>query len=225
MILRYLDNGILIVRRFSISFILKLSNGKDLLLFNCIDGCQSNIFSQKFKISHLTKIIITDLNVNNISGLLGLLSSLNLTGRLKALHIYAPINLIYYLDLGRKYSQTNFSYPIYVHILRTGIVINEYGLRLYTFINQNRCEFVTIQPEQYGTFLFNQAKNNYLIPGPLYGKLKKGSNFIFPDGFILDGSKLTSRSIYGKRLYLSSSFYYYRKILENSIRSRIVLLA
>nr|YP_009399633.1 ribonuclease Z [Digenea simplex]ARW69452.1 ribonuclease Z [Digenea simplex] len=225
MIFRYIGLGTHVIDRSNKSFLIKLSMTKDIWVFNCIEGFQSNIFSQDFKINNISKIIITNLHIENISGLLGLLSSLNLIGRLKSLHIYAPIDLKYYLDLGKKYSKTNFNYVVYLHILKTGLVANHQGCRIYAFCNTNSYEFIIMQPEDYGTFFLDQARRNYLAPGPLYGKLKKGCTFVLPDGFIIDGRKLTSMNLKGNQLCLLINCFYKRKILESSTKSRLVLFS
>nr|YP_009397770.1 ribonuclease Z [Sonderella linearis]ARW66956.1 ribonuclease Z [Sonderella linearis] len=225
MIFRYLDTNNCIYRQLGQNFIVKLASVKDLWIFNCTEGCQSNIFNQSFRINNLSKIIISDLNINNISGLLGLLSSLNLMGRSKPLHIYAPFYIKYYIDLIKKYSHTNFSYIVYIHVFKAGLIISHHNYRIYTFISNNIHEFILIKSEEYGKFSLNKATNNYLVPGPLYGKLKKGFSFLFPDGSIIDGIKLTSVNLLGKQLCFFVSFYYKRIIVENSIFSRIVLIA
>nr|ARW60121.1 ribonuclease Z [Laurencieae sp.] len=224
MILRYLNVNSYVAQRSNISLIMKLSLFKDIWLFNCSEGCQFNVISQGFKINNLSKIILTNLHINNISGLLGLLSSLNLIGRTKSLHLYGPVDLKYYLDLGKKYSRTNFSYVVYFHVLKTGLVINHYGCRMYAFFNKFYFEFIIVQSELYGTFFLTKARNNHLVPGPLYGKLKKGSSFILPDGFVLNGVKLTSENSLGSHFGLLVNNFYRRKFIENAVNSRILLL-
>nr|YP_009392604.1 ribonuclease Z [Bostrychia tenella]ARW61166.1 ribonuclease Z [Bostrychia tenella] len=224
MILRYLDNCTFFIKQSKTSFIIKLERLKEIWLFNCIEGCQFDILNKSFKINNLSKIIITNLHINNISGLLGLLSSLNLMGRVKSLHIYGPVNLKYYLDLGKKYSHTNFSYTVYLHVLTTGLVISSYSCRVYAFLHKNQYEFIVSQSEQYGTFCLNKALSNYLVPGPLYGKLKKCSSFLFPDGVALDGDRLTSANAVGQQFSFFISCYYKRKLLENASFSRTLLL-
>nr|YP_009396730.1 ribonuclease Z [Ophidocladus simpliciusculus]ARW65916.1 ribonuclease Z [Ophidocladus simpliciusculus] len=223
MIFRLLDINASIFKKTDSSFLMKLSAFKDIWIFNCIEGSQSNIVSCGFKINNLSKIIIMNLHIKNISGLLGLLSSLNLIGRTKCLHIYAHMNLKYYLDLGKKYSWTNFNYRVYIHVLKTGLIINQCGYRVYVFCRYKKYEFIIMQPEQYGTFFLNKARNNCLFPGPLYGKLKKGSTFILPDGLILNGYNLTGINLSGLQILLFISFFYTRKNFEAFWHSDFIL--
>nr|YP_010619589.1 Ribonuclease Z [Tayloriella tenebrosa]WAX03602.1 Ribonuclease Z [Tayloriella tenebrosa] len=221
--LRYLNFDTYILKSTNISFLIKLPAIKDIWVFSCIEGSQSNFLNQSFKINNISKIIIPNLHISNVSGLLGLLSTLNLTGRTKSLHIYSPIDLKYYLDLGKKYSKTNFSYTLYIHVLKTGLIVNQYGCRIYALDCHSRYEFFIIQSEQYGTFQLDKAKNNYLLPGPLYGKLKKGLSFLFPDGFILNGSNFTSCNALGSQISCLFSFFYYRQVFESIDDTRVIL--
>ena len=224
MIFRYLDTDTYILKKTHISFLIKLPSVKDTWLFNCTEGSQFDFLNKSLKINNLSKIIIPNLHVLSISGLLGLLSTLNLIGRIKSLHIYAPIELKYYLDLGKKYSKTNFSYVIYIHVLKTGLIINQYGSRIYTTNYYGFYEFFIVQSELCGTFFLDQAKFNHLLPGPLYGKLKKGFTFLMPDGFSLYGYNLTSTSSLGCQICCLFSYFYRNKNFNSLQFSRIVLL-
>nr|QVQ56671.1 ribonuclease Z [Erythrocystis saccata] len=211
MILRYLDFHSYSFRKKNVSFLIKLPIAKDTWLFNCTEGSQFNFLAQGLKINNLSKIIIPDLHITSLAGLLGLLSTLNLVGRIKSLHLYAPIDIKYYLDLGKKYSRTNFSYVLYIHVLRTGLIVDQYGCRIYALKLCGYYEFLIFQSEQYGTFNLSKAKSNNLVPGPIYGKLKQGFSFIAPDGSILDGRYFTSSNDLGFQLFCLFSCFYRKK--------------
>lgn len=222
MIIRYLNIDAYIIKKNNISFLIKLLSFKDIWLFNCTEGCQFDLLNKGLKINNLTKIIVPNLNISSISGLLGLLSTLNLLGRVKSLHIYAPADLKYYLDLGKKYSKTNFSYVVYIHILKTGLIVNQCGFRVYASNYFGSYEFLITQSEFHGTFSLDKAKSNYLLPGPLYGKLKKGLSFITPDGLVLSGCNFTSSKALGYQVYCLFSFLYRGKVRNILQLSRII---
>lgn len=190
------------------SFILKFSYLNDFILFNCSEGCQSFFIHNNIKMNNLLRIIITDLHIHNISGLLGFLSSLNLLGRFRDVHIYGPKGLEAYLDLGKKYSHTNFSYMIYLHILKTGLILHNSKYQIYTFIKNKKFDFIISTSEVLGTFIINEASNYYLYPGPLYSKLKNSIDFILPDGLILYSYKFKKSNIQGNKYFLQLNEYY-----------------
>ena len=218
----YLKRSINNFKYYNASFIIQFYSINDTYLFNCFESCQYVIMKSKFKINKISKIILTNLHINNLSGLIGLLSSLNLIGRIDSLHIYGPKDIIYYLDLCKKYSRTNFNYIIYVHILKTGLIINHCKYRIYSFCYSFQYDFIVIESQKFGKFFLDKAQKNYLLPSPLYSKLKQGLNFILPDGFTLNGYSFTIFNMIGNQLIFCFNKYYKRKILENSVNSNII---
>lgn len=215
----YLDFHAYIFRKKNSSLLIKLPLVKDTWLFNCTEGVQFNFLNQSLKINNLSKIIIPDLHILSVSGLMGLLSTLNLTGRNKPLHIYAPVGFKYYLNFGKKYSRTNFSYIIYIHILDNGLIIDQNVYRLYAVKYYRFYEFLITKSEAYGTFDLKKAKSNNLRPGPIYGKLKQGCTFLTPDGFVMDGHFLTSCNTLGFQISCIYSYFYrqnFFKVLNNN---------
>nr|YP_009398377.1 ribonuclease Z [Lophocladia kuetzingii]ARW67563.1 ribonuclease Z [Lophocladia kuetzingii] len=225
MLFRYLNIGNYFIQKSNLSFVIKLAVLRDIWIFNTIEGCQSSISYHSLKINNISKIIITSLHIKNISGLLGLLSSLNLIGRTKALHIYGPIELKYYLDLGKRYSRTNFNYIVYLHVLKTGLVINHHNCRIYTFQSLNQYSFIISRSESCGTFILDKVKKNNFRSGPLYGKFKQGFNFLLPDGLVIDGYKFTSINILGSQKCLFNSAFYNRYFLESNINAKVMLFS
>jgi len=212
-----------LIKYVATSFIIKLIHLKDIWLFNCCDGCQHILIQEEIKVNYISKIIITNLHPDNLSGLLGLLSSLNLSGRNKPLHIYGPLGLEAYIDLGKKYSHTNFCYNIYIHTIQAGLFIDHTNYRIYSIVRDDHFEFTILSHEKYGTFSLGKAKKFNIIKGPLYGQLKKGINFILPDGFIINGVEFTNYKCIGIKLVLCIYNYHSRQSIQNSISSQIFL--
>lgn len=169
------------------SFFIRLKQLGDVWLFNCFEGCQHILKRKKVKISQVKKIIITSNSVECISGLLGLLSSINLNTKTNRLDIYAPRALHKYILWGRKYSQTNFRYELYVHTILDGLIAHHVNLSIYTVYQCYTLGLVNciiLFSEQPGPFNSTKAVD-YKIPfGRLYGYFKLRKNFILPDGFI-----------------------------------------
>nr|YP_009295564.1 conserved hypothetical plastid protein [Mastocarpus papillatus]AOL58048.1 conserved hypothetical plastid protein [Mastocarpus papillatus] len=204
------------------SFAFNFKYFKETWIFNCNQGCQHILAHKNIKISQISKIIITELHVENISGLLGLLSSLSLINRSKGLHIYSPAGLEKYIELGKKYSQTKFHYNLYLHVIKTGLIINNYTHHVYTLINDKyRLEFNIINKETYGKFELNKAKSFNLTVGPLYARLKQGYKFVLPDGYILAGNNFTSKNSPGIKISFINYKYHQRSSIEISSKSKI----
>ena len=171
----------------SSSFLVKLRQLGDIWLFNCSEGCQHVLARKKMKISQIRKIIITSNDVKNISGLLGLLSSISLNTKTPRIDIYGPQGLGKYIFFCRKYSQTNFRYKLYIHTVFDGLVARQFNFSIYAFVYDYKFRLINyafLLSEEAGPFdSVNAVK--YKVPfGPIYGYLKMGKNFLLPDGFI-----------------------------------------
>nr|YP_010198317.1 ribonuclease Z [Gracilaria pachydermatica]UAD86733.1 ribonuclease Z [Gracilaria pachydermatica] len=167
-------------------FYCKLKNLKTIWLFNCCGGCQHYLMKQKIKISQVSKIIITEMTTCNISGLPGLLSSLSLSNKTSAIHVYGPTSLAKYLELIKKYSKTNFRYNLYFHTLKTNYIIKDHLYQIYCLKRSVGFEFIITIATNKGKFKLHQAKQWRIEMGPMYGKIKKGYDFILPDGTLIN---------------------------------------
>nr|YP_010952324.1 conserved hypothetical plastid protein [Gloiopeltis furcata]WMP13993.1 conserved hypothetical plastid protein [Gloiopeltis furcata] len=204
------------------SFAINFKELKEIWIFNCFQGCQNVMNRKQVKINQISKIIITELGIKQVSGLMGLLSSLSLIGRKKEIHLYSPRGLENYLALSKKYSQTNFRYNLYVHILTAGIIINNDLYKVYTFATGLKFNFLLILHETYGKFKSDKAKRFNLISGPLYGQLKQGKNFLAPDGIIVKSQKFTKHNKKGKKFTYLIDQYCGRNYLETQKETRII---
>ena len=183
----------------STSLLVKPKHSGEIWLFNCFEGCQHALIRKRVRISQIKKIIITDISVDNVSGLLGLLSSLSLSTKTAKIDIYAPEGLNKYIWFGRKYSQTSFRCKICIHNVPEGLTFKRANLDCY--LAMCNCGFSLVDCclvflEKPGPFNL-QNTNKYRIPfGPLYGFFKSGKSFILPDGFVVNGRDF----IYGRCL-------------------------
>nr|QCI08847.1 ribonuclease Z [Wrangelia sp.] len=206
-----------------ICFMLNLSCSKQVVLFSCYEGLQSYTLGHHIKMNHLKIIIIPDLNIYNLSGLLGILSSLSLMGRTQPLHLYGPRGLDVYLDFQKKYSHTNFKYVVYIHILYSGLIINHPKYRIY-FVNEHSERYFIILTKQLsGTFIIQKAQNNHLFPSPLFSILKQGISLVLPDGLLLNGSQFVSAKFKGKKWFYFSDNYYSSSYINYIINSSELL--
>jgi len=214
------------LRKIDLSLIFRFIDRQDLWLLNCYEGYQHFFSKHNLKINQISIIFLTNLNIDNISGLLGLLSSLNLMTRIKPISIYGPDGLQYYLDLGKKYSRTNFTYNIYCYLYRSNLLLkNEYYKINYNIQKSKHIYNLSILLFEYHRqFILDKAIKWHLNKGPLYGKLKAGMVFLLPDGTIFDGFYFIFLYSKGYKISIISCLFSSRFIVENSIHARIIAL-
>lgn len=209
---------------FNHNFAIKIKEFRNIWLINCYEGCQHLLIQKDIKISQISKIFITDINKENIYGLLGLLSTLSLSTRITELEIYGPTKLIKYIYYWKKYSKTNFRYILYIYHINTTLVANNNIYKIYSFTkNTNNLNYNIIDKEKKGKFKVQKAVNHRINQGPIYGKLKAGYDFILPDGHFIYGVKYIHQYITGGKLTLMCNYF---SKLQYSIskKSKIILI-
>ena len=144
------------------SFFIKFSQCSDVWLFNCFEGCQHVLSINKIKISQIKKIIITENSIYYISGLLGLLSSISLNTEIDRIDIVGPVGLKYYMFGGRKYSQTNFRYKLYIHELSRQLTFTNFDISISAFYEtyiEGLIRYVMLLSEKSGSLDSRKAFN------------------------------------------------------------------
>lgn len=83
-----------------------------LYLIDCGEGTQNQLRRFKARISKIHHIFISHLHGDHYLGLLGLILSMHLQGRVKDLHLYAPAALAEIIVIQLKHSRTILNYKI-----------------------------------------------------------------------------------------------------------------
>jgi ribonuclease Z len=112
------------------SVALRLPQRAEIWLFDCGEGTQHQLLRSDLKVSQISRIFITHMHGDHIYGLMGLLASCGLAGNTDRIDIYGPPELDDYLRAGKKYSFTQFAYPVRVHTVQPGLVYEDDELSL-----------------------------------------------------------------------------------------------
>nr|BBI37152.1 Uncharacterized protein ycf56 [Palmaria palmata] len=185
------------------SLLLKCSQTGIVWLFNCFEGCQHTLIKRNIKLHQINNIILTNLHLENMAGLMGLLSSLSLSSRIDKVNIYGPPGLTQYLQFARKYSQTTFKYNLLVRVVNYGYISIGPSYLIQVHRLDNRTEelvYNIIEKEKMGRFKSTKAQKFSIKSGPLYRNLKSHHSFICPDGNILSGIYFTHPYAIGLKL-------------------------
>src|ERR1700760_3798446 len=83
-----------------------------LYLVDCGEGTQQQMLKFDVKASRIDHIFISHLHGDHYLGLVGLLSSLHLNGRVKPLKLFGPPALKEIIDIQFKYSETTLHYEL-----------------------------------------------------------------------------------------------------------------
>lgn len=171
--------------------------GKSHLLIDCGEATQLQLKRYGVKITKLDTIFISHLHGDHFFGLIGLLSSMHLSGRTEDLHIYGPNGLQEILLIQFKYSDTILKFQIHFHLT------NPEGFNFVTETDEFTVHSFPLKHRIACTgFLFKEKPKNHRINKGLLPEnmllqhialLKKGNDVFDSEGNILySKSELTS---------------------------------
>jgi len=184
------------------SIALRLPQRADIWLFDCGEGTQHQILRSDLKVSQITRIFVTHMHGDHIYGLMGLLASCGMAGNPSRIDIYGPPKLDEYLKACSRYSQTHFSYPIKVHTVQPGLVVEDDEFAVYCAPLKHRVPafgYRVIEKDKPGQFKVKKAQSLGIPPGPLYGQLKQGKTVKLSDGRIVRGAELCGPTQLGRK--------------------------
>jgi ribonuclease Z len=167
-----------------------------LFLIDCGEGTQMQLRKTRIRFAKINHIFISHLHGDHVFGLYGLLSTFSLMGRTNPIHLYAPENYDKMFKSHLSDFDINLSFEI-DFIPLSGKdpikILDDKYLTVTSFPLQHRIP-------SYG-FLFREKKSErnlikekidkYQIPQVRLPAIKKGEDFITPDGSIIKNEDIT----------------------------------
>ncbi|GGI25996.1 ribonuclease Z [Pedobacter mendelii] len=163
-------------------------------LIDCGEGTQQQLTKYNLKAARIDYIFISHLHGDHYFGLIGLLSSLHLNGRIKPIQIFGPKALLEILEIQFKYSDTLLRYPIEffpIEADESRQIFENSDVIVKTIILNHRIPttgFIFIQKQRQRKLIKDKADK---IPMAYYTALKKGMDVELPDGEILRSEDYT----------------------------------
>lgn len=173
-----------------------LEHNQKLYLIDCGEGTQVKLHDYNIKRNRIHSIFISHLHGDHYFGLIGLLSSLNLTGREKPINIYGPPALIEVIDLQIKVADSTFCYPIHFFPIpenTTTLLVDEKDIKISCFPVEHRIPTHGFRFESApGLRKINLFQcERHEIPVTTYKSLQEGHDFIMPTGETVSNKTLT----------------------------------
>jgi ribonuclease Z len=152
----------------------------------------------------LSRIFISHFHGDHFYGLIGLLTSLQMGGRQKALNIYGPEGTRQYLEFMQQISQFTFEYEVIVHEMKEKsdeIVwdMGEYDVRARPL--RHRIFVLGFRVEEKpkpGKFKVEEAEKLCIPDGPLRRRLQEGESVVLPNGTEIHPSQVLGPKRPGK---------------------------
>jgi len=177
----------------------------ELLIFDAGEGTQHAIAVAKLGLNRETKIFITHMHGDHCVGLLGIIQSMSMAGRVKPLDVYGPKPLGGFLRDSAKHLQFGVNFPLRVHQVHEGVIheAGEYKI-LVAQGEHSSTNFSYVLEEKKRTGVFNPAKAlKYGVPtGELWSKLQSGKSVRVKNKRVTPGQVLGAER-YGRKIGIS----------------------
>jgi ribonuclease Z len=163
-----------------------VQRGGELLLFDCGEGAQIQYRRAGLGFAPLSTIAISHLHGDHVTGLMGLLMSLQMADRDTPLELYGPQGLSEYVQCNRRALHTGFNYPLHLREEGAACVLRETAeYRLVAAPLEHRLFCLGFRLEEAprpGRFSVEAARALGVPSGPLFGALQRGETVTLSDG-------------------------------------------
>jgi ribonuclease Z len=209
------------------SIALRLPQRAEVWLFDCGESTQHQFLKSDFKSSQIRRIFVTHMHGDHIFGLPGLLASCGMAGTgQQQIDIYGPPELAPYLEACRRYSKTQSSYPIKVHISEPGKVYEDDDYIVTCARLKHRIPahgYRVTEKDRTGHFDVKRAAALGIPPGPLYGKLKRGERVTLADGRKINGADLCGPTIIGRKFTYCTDTVFCESAIELADQADVLI--
>jgi ribonuclease Z len=173
-----------------------LNINERLYLVDCGEATQLQMLRFEVKSSRIDHIFISHLHGDHYFGLVGLLSSMHLNGRVKPLKLFGPAPLKEIIDVQFKHSETTLNYAIEfipTNAAAAEVILDNQDVTVETIPLDHRIPttgFLFKQKKRLRKII--KAKADALgIPVENYPLLKKGAPYTDKDGVVYTNEELT----------------------------------
>lgn len=182
-------------------------------LIDCAEGTQQQLIKFGLKAAKIDYVFISHLHGDHYFGLIGLLSSMHLNGRIKPLYIYAPEAIKEILELQFKHSDTHLKYELIYFAIdasKPEVIFENNDVIIETIILNHRIPctgFKFTEKKRLRKLLVEKLENDN-IAIELYPLLKRGVDLELPNGVVLKNADYTTDSAIPKSYaYCSDTLY------------------
>lgn len=168
-------------------------------LIDCGEGAQQQLMRLGIKASKIDHIFISHLHGDHYFGLIGLLSTMHLNGRIKPLKIFAPKALKDILEIQFLHSETAVRYPIeyvFTEANEDLLIFENADLRVETIVLNHRIPctgFKFVQKKRLRKLIVDKIEADQ-IPVAYFPMLKRGLDLNLPTGEVFLNADYTTDS-------------------------------
>ncbi|WP_158799880.1 ribonuclease Z [Pedobacter sp. L105] len=159
-------------------------------LIDCGEGTQQQMIRFGIKASKIDAAFISHLHGDHYFGLIGMLSTMHLNGRIKPFQLFAPAPLLEILEMQFKYSDTHLRFDIAFTAIEADVsrvIFENQDMSVETIVLNHRIPttgFKFTEKKRLRKVLVEKLEADH-IPQEYYQLLKKGLDLTLPGGRII----------------------------------------
>jgi ribonuclease Z len=151
--------------------------GQDMVLFDCGEGTQRQFMRSAFSFMKIEKIFISHLHGDHFLGLMGLVQSMNFSGRDRPLEIFGPRGIAEIVEATITLGKFELAFDIFWRELKDGDVVegDGYSVSAVEALHiLSSLSYVLEEDKRNGRFDSDAAKRLGVKEGPDFSRLQRG---------------------------------------------------
>lgn len=164
-------------------------------LIDCGEGTQMRMMDFKINKNKINQIFISHLHGDHYLGIIGLLNSLNLSGRTESMTIFSPFGLEEIVDAHRKYGDGNIRYPVNFVVVDTTAynqIFENEDLEVFSIPLQHRIPTTgyLFKEKKHPLNIISEKIEEYQISIEQIKSIKRGEDLLLDNGKIVPNKEL-----------------------------------
>ena len=185
----------------------------EMMLFDCGEGTQVSLKRMNLKWKKISRIFISHMHADHVTGLPGLLMLSSQVDRDMPLHIYGPPKIQQFVEANRTILDMYINYEIIVHpVTEEGIILEEddFYVKAFPLQHTKPCfGYTLVEHPRPGEFFPEQAKQLGVPMGPMWAKLQSGDSVTLESGEVIDSSQVMGPERPGRTFsYVTDTLYH-----------------
>ncbi len=187
-------------------------------LLDCGEGTQIQLRKYKLSFQRIDRIFISHLHADHFLGLPGLLSTMDLLGRTKEIHIHTFDELNLFMDGFMKSTFTEFSFRVHIHVMskkKSTVLFENKHIEISTIPLKHSipCNGFLIKEKRKLFNLKKTALKKYEPSIEQIHHIKSGGDLVLSDGSVVPNAELTMIPPATKAYAFVTDTCYYESII------------
>lgn len=183
----------------------------EMMLFDCGEGTQTQIMRKGVGFGRLTRIFISHIHGDHLSGLIGLLMTLTLLGHEHPVTVYGPPEIEAFIESLRSTIRLRCDFGLKFEKIRPGVFVEEkeYTIEAAEVNHSVTCyAFALRERLRPGRFNVEKAEELGIPEGPLYSRLQQGESVTLDDGRVVEPGEILGPPRPGRSVaYVTDTLY------------------